>query len=276
MPDFTTSLNRIGEHSTQLEEQMRDLLREIIRDACGAISAAEGSILVPAADREELRFLVSINPALDGSDYTFSCDGSVSGFVFNSSQAIAKVRPENESVSRIDDIAQVDTEFLLAIPIVDDENIHGVATFVNRTGEQKNEPFSAADMRTAQAYGEIYATGLKFFQQVELSADLARADLEENAADLGIREERSGEAGGAGERGGTGGQQGHPREENHQAIRERARLVEIASRLQKGERHLLLGIAGLIADQNLTEPEFAEGDPDLEDEEPDGNGNEGI
>lgn len=244
MADYETALGRIRDHSDSLVETTRGVLRDIIRDACDAISAAEGSILVPTVSREELKFLVSLNPKLDKSEYTFACDGSVSGFVFNTSQAIAKIKPENEAVNRVDDLAKVDTEFLLAIPIVDDERIHGVATFVNRTGEQSETPFSAEDMRTAQTFGEIYATGLKFFQQVELSTELARADVAENLADFGISkidEDGDGKC-----------------DDGREGLRVSARIAEVISGLDDSEKRLMLGIAGLISHHSIAEDDFSD------------------
>jgi len=242
MSTYLQALTRISDYSDSLVGDARKVLRDVMRDACEAISAAEGSILIPTASTEELRFLVSLNPALDESNYTFPCDGSVSGFVFNSSQAIAKIRPENEAVDQVGNIAKVETEFLLAIPIVDDERIHGVATFVNRTAEKSDEPFSAEDMRTAQSFGEIYATGLKFFRQLEVCAQLTRQDVGENAAELGM----------AGSFDGGDALDAAGRDN----VRVGAQLAEIMRSLEPPERRLLLGIAGLIARSPFSEPDF--------------------
>ncbi len=244
MPDYETALGRIHDHSDAIVQDTRGILREIIKDACKAISAAEGSILIPTSSREKLKFLVSLNPKLDDSDYTFDCDGSVSGFVFNTSQAIAKIRPENDAVNKVDDLAKVDTEFLLAIPIVDEDRIYGVATFVNRVGDLSETPFSAEDMMTAQTFGEIYATGLKFYQQVELSAELARADAAENAQDFGICEVS---------------EDGDVRcDDGRENLRISARIADIVSGLEPTERRLILGIAGLVSHHSLSEGDLTD------------------
>ena len=61
--------------------------------------ASEGSILVPSDDETELRFLVSMNPALDPSDVTVSVSESVSGYVFSSRQATLLVRRGGRAVA---------------------------------------------------------------------------------------------------------------------------------------------------------------------------------
>tara|TARA_R110002096_G_scaffold304275_4_gene499233 strand:+ start:539 stop:1273 length:735 start_codon:yes stop_codon:yes gene_type:complete len=186
MSDFATALRRIREHGDGLLGDAAKMLRQLVSDTCQSISAEEGSILIPTDDQTELQFLVSINPDLDPSDITVPVDGSVSGYVYSSRQAIAKVRPETEGASKVDDAAHTETNFLLVVPIVDDDQVYGVATFVNRTGELKDTPFSAEDLMTAQAFGEIYATAMKLFRKIEISTAIAKIEIGEHAEEFDV------------------------------------------------------------------------------------------
>lgn len=122
------------------------MLRELVADACGSLAAAEGSILVPVEGTDELRFFLSLNPVLESGGVTVPVEGSISGYVFTTRQAVAKIRPESAGVAKVDGLANTRTSFLLAVPIMDDERVHGVATFVNRTEEKAGTPFSVEDL----------------------------------------------------------------------------------------------------------------------------------
>jgi len=186
MSDFATTLDQIRRHGEGLLTDAADMLRQLVREACAALSASEGSILIPREGRNELEFFVSINPALDGSKLTVACDSSVSGFVYLTRQAIAKIKPDSLGSTTVDEIAQSETEFLLAVPIVDDDRVYGVATFVNRVGDKANIPFSAQDLLDAQAFGEIYSTAMKLYRQIETSTAMAGRELAEHSAALGL------------------------------------------------------------------------------------------
>ena len=186
MSDFATTLDQIRRHGEGLLTDAADMLRQLVREACAALSASEGSILIPREGRNELEFFVSINPALDGSKLTVACDSSVSGFVYLTRQAIAKIKPDSLGSTTVDEIAKSQTEFLLAVPIVDDARVYGVATFVNRIGDKADIPFSAQDLLDAQAFGEIYSTAMKLYRQIETSTAMAVRELAEHSAALGL------------------------------------------------------------------------------------------
>ena len=186
MSDLSTALHRIHQHGVEVLSGAAEMLRQLVRDTCDAISAAEGSILVPSEDKTELRFLVSINPALDPSDITVPVDQSVSGYVFSSRQAMAKVKPDSPGVSKVDKAANIETKYLLAVPIVDDDRVYGVATFVNRKGEHLESPFSVEDLKTAQAFGEIYATAMKLYRKIEFSTGMSHLEVCDHACEFGL------------------------------------------------------------------------------------------
>ena len=186
MPDLETALKRICEHGDSMIAGGADMLRQLVRDTCDAIGAAEGSILVPSEDQSHLKFLVSINPALDASDATVPIGESVSGYVFSSRQAMAKVNPESVGRARVDKIANNQTEFLLAVPVMDDEGVYGVATFVNRKPGAEKVPFSAGELRLGQRFGEIYATAIKLYRKIEFSAAVAGIEISEHGCEFGL------------------------------------------------------------------------------------------
>ncbi len=197
MPDLETALKRIRDHGDSMIEGAADMLRRLVRDTGDAIGAAEGSILVPSEDRTHLKFLVSVNPALDGSDVTVPVGESVSGYVFSSRQAMAKVNPESVGRSRVDKIANNQTEFLLAVPIMDDDGVYGVATFVNRKPGTERVPFSVEELRLGQSFGEIYATALKLYRKVEFSVAVAGIEISEHACEFGLGEISGNDSGSA-------------------------------------------------------------------------------
>lgn len=188
MSDLETALQRIREHGDSMIAGAADMLRQLMRDTCDAIGAAEGSILVPSDDQTELKFLVSVNPALDSSDVTVPVGASVSGYVFSSRQAMAKVNPESVGRSRVDKIADNATEFLLAVPVMDDDRVYGVATFVNRKRDAEQIPFSVEELRLGQSFGEIYATAIKLYRKVEFSAAVAGIEIAEHRCEFGLGE----------------------------------------------------------------------------------------
>ncbi|MCG8602844.1 MAG: GAF domain-containing protein [Verrucomicrobiales bacterium] len=197
MSDFETALRRIRKHGEGILDDAAEMLRQLVRDTSDAIHASEGSILVPSEDETELRFLVSMNPALDPSDIRVPVDGSVSGYVFSSRQAMAKIHPDSIGVSKVDEAAKLTTKYLLAVPIVDDDRVYGVATFVNRAEGHADEPFSIDELKMAQGFGEIYATGMKLYRKIEFSTSVAELEIREHACEFGLDglEENSGARG---------------------------------------------------------------------------------
>lgn len=232
MSDFAIALKRIHDHSETILADAGEMLRRLVEDACVAISASEGSILVPTEGGNELRFFVSINPVLEASGMTVPVDGSISGYVFSSRQAIAKVKPESPGVSKADEVARIKTTFLLAVPIVDDDRVYGVATFVNRRGEKIDEPFSVGDLKSAQAFGEIYATAMKWYRRIEFSTRIAKIEISGHAGEFGVA--------------GIPG----PGEDEHAAFRDGfpALLAEKTVSLPGREQELLFKIGELIGE----------------------------
>ena len=133
MSDFAAALTRIHEHGDAILADATAMLRQLVGDTCVALSAAEGSILVPVEGKNELRFFVSINPVLESSGLSVPIDESVSGYVFTTRQAMAKI---NAKVGReivvggygpppgfMDDPAQIDA-------IIDTINESGASVVV--------------------------------------------------------------------------------------------------------------------------------------------------
>lgn len=236
MPDFATALNRIHARSGAILAEATVMLRQLVEDTCAALSAAEGSILVPVEGKNQLRFLVSLNPSLENSEVFVPIDGSISGYVFTTRQAMAKIKPESEGAAMVDQLSRITTSYLLAVPIVDDDRVYGVATFVNRREPLTDTPFSVDDLRRAQAYGEVYASAMKLHRKVEFCTRIARIEISEHAREFGVDTVPE------------------PTEVESSALRHRipALLAERAADLPERERDLLFRIGELIREHSAT------------------------
>lgn len=232
MPDPAHALRRLHAHSGTLLAGATAMLRELVADACGSLAAAEGSILVPVEGTNDLRFFISLNPVLENGEVTVPIDGSISGYVFTTRQAMAKIKPESAGVAKVDEVAKSQTTFLLAVPIVDDERVYGVATFVNRTAEKEGTPFSVEDLRMARYFGEVYATAMKLHRQVGFCTSSARIEIASHAEEFGLADVPE------------------PTAAELAALRHRmpARLAERAADLPLRERELLCRIGELIGE----------------------------
>src|SRR5690606_37095374 len=124
------------------------------------------------------------------------------------------------------------TAFLLAVPIMDDDRVYGVATFVNRRGDKVDQPFSVEDLKTAQAFGEIYATAMKLHRKIEFSTSISKIEIAEHAAEFGV----------------AGMPEVRPDELAAQRYRLPAMLAEKAVSLPERERELLFKIGELIGE----------------------------
>ena len=215
------------------------MLRQLVTDTCEAISASEGSILIPSEDETELKFLVSMNPALEDTDISVSVGSSVSVYVFSSRQAMAKIHPESPGVTQVDKVAQVETRFLLAVPIIDNDRVYGVATFVNRSPEKEETPFSIEELKMAQGFGEIYATAMKLYRKIEFSTSVAELEIAEHVSEFEL--ENMGDLAGAG------------------AVAKRFRIpaliAEKSLSLPEKEREMLCRIADLLGEYSRDEEE---------------------
>jgi transcriptional regulator with GAF, ATPase, and Fis domain len=232
MPDLATALRRIHGHSGSLLAEATAMLRELVADACRSLAAAEGSILVPVEGTNELRFFISLNPVLESEEVSVPIDGSISGYVFTTRQAMAKIKPESAGVAKVDEVAKSQTSFLLAVPIVDDERVYGVATFVNRTSGKEETPFSIEDLRVAQQYGEIYGTAMKLHRRIEFCTSSARIEIASHAGEFVVE----------------GVPQPTETELAAQRYRLPALLAEKAADLPGRERELLFRIGELIGE----------------------------
>jgi len=132
-----------------------------------------------------------------------------------------------------------------AVPIVDDDGVYGVATFVNRTGEAADTPFSADDLKTAEVFGEIYATGVKLYRRIDLGTGVARMEIAEHAREFDLE---------------AFGEDGFDEE---QALRYRlpSRIAEKSAALPTREREFLLAMVDLLEEYAEREDETETGGP---------------
>jgi GAF domain-containing protein len=166
---------------------LRQLLHDVVARAVAAVGAAEGSILVPDADGQRLRFFVCVGPAagkLIGLHVPL--EGSIAGYVFNTGQmtAVGDLTGEHHSsfYAEIDKTSGVATRTYLVVPILLRGRAQGVATYVNRPTGPPYQPFQQDEMAKAQVFAGVEAVLLRSWERTGQLAQLAGQDL---AAALG-------------------------------------------------------------------------------------------
>jgi len=183
---FQQTINDFGERLLDAVESSRNDLKVIVSNANTAIGSAEASILVLTDSKTHLRFLVSLNDALDNGDVEIERHKAFSGFVFDSGQIIAKVKPDSEGAGEVDKKAGVRTDYLLSVPIMSDQRVIAVGTFVNRAEGSSEEGFMKDELDLAQQFADLYATGLKVHRQAVIAYQLACEQLVELACEMEI------------------------------------------------------------------------------------------
>lgn len=186
-------INEFANRLLYAVETARGDIRSLARQASEAVGSGEASILVPTDDKAHLSFLVSLNDSLDNSDMQISLSESISGFVFESGQVVAKVKPESAGASEVNEAAGVQTEYLLAVPVMSEDRVIAVATFVNRAENAPEAGFDRNEIEIAQQYAELYAIALKIHRRTVLAYRLASRelialndDIGTESADLGM------------------------------------------------------------------------------------------
>lgn len=179
----------------EIEERVRASIREILVAARNSVGSLESSLLAPAADGENLRFLVSVNPELEGSEIRVPCGKSIAGYAFSTGQMVAAADVAEELGDR--HFAEVDrktgspTKAYLVVPLTLGENTLGVLTFHNRPKGKEGEPFSPESIDLAQEFAIRCAALLRFHQRVCAQMEVTRRGLAQGGElkETGAREE---------------------------------------------------------------------------------------
>jgi hypothetical protein len=152
------------------------------------VGCAETAVMVPDEDGRHLRFLVSVNSRPEISeivkDLRVPTDQSIVGCVFSTGQLIAVANPE-DFYAGVDQKTGITTEIYLATPIVSQEDVLGVLTFVNRpspVGPASSEkveqtPFNQEEIEWSMRLADLAASGLRYYHRMCLQNRLLTADL---------------------------------------------------------------------------------------------------
>jgi GAF domain-containing protein len=161
---------------TQVAEDVRAVLRELVKTACAMVNSAESSLLVPTADGAHLRFFVSVNEDLETGSFTVPRDESLAGYAYHTGQMVAVDKPDDH-YREIDEKIGTQTREYIAVPILHESSALGVMTFMNRPDTHPGGAFSQQEIEWAQSFATLAAAGLRFYQRIDLQSQLADADL---------------------------------------------------------------------------------------------------
>lgn len=182
--DWSDLLELMADRFGTLTDQALENLRALLDAGRGVINCAESGLLVPTEDGTALRFLVSVNsrPGIAQilTELRVPCEQSVAGCVFNTGQLIAVANPE-DFYPGVDKKTGLTTALYLATPVVDEEGVLGVLTFVNRPGGQSQEPFNEVEIEWSTRLADLTAAGLKYFRRLSVQQRLFRAELAQAA-----------------------------------------------------------------------------------------------
>jgi len=176
-PDWSDLLelmtDRFGRLSDQVLEALLDAGRRVV-------NCAEAALLVPGADGTTLKFLVSVNSRPGIAEIVKQCrvptDRSIAGCVFTTGQMIAVANPE-DFYAEVDQKTGLTTSIYLATPVMDKDDILGVATFVNRPHGESPEPFDQMEIEWSSRIADLAAAGLRYYSRVCLQQRLLDADV---------------------------------------------------------------------------------------------------
>ena len=180
-PDWPHLADTISSHYLALRETTLGTLRMLLERASESIGGAEAALLLPTEDQENLRFLVSVNSTPEASEalktVVVPCDRSIVGCVFATGQTIAIANPD-DFYQEVDKKTGLSTEIYLAAPIMQEGQVLGVATFLNRPSEAAATPFGPEEIRVAERYASLSSAGLRYYQRMGLMQNLLEEDLE--------------------------------------------------------------------------------------------------
>jgi hypothetical protein len=182
--DWSDLLELMADRFGTLTDQALENLRTLLESGRNVVNSSECGLLVPSESGSELRFLVSVNsrPGISQilADVRVPCEQSVAGCVFNTGQLIAVANPE-DFYPGVDKRTGLTTVLYLATPVVSDDGVLGVLTFVNRPAGQPQEPFNEAEIEWSTRLADLTAAGLKYYRRLSVQQRLFQAELSQAA-----------------------------------------------------------------------------------------------
>lgn len=178
-PDWSDLLEMMMDRFGRLADQALENLETLLTTGRDCVGSAETALMVADDDGEHLRFLVSVNsrPGIAEivKEIRVPTDRSIAGCVFSTGQLIAVANPE-EFYPEVDRKTGLTTKVYLATPIVSQEDVLGVLTFVNRPGEDQS-PFNQEEIEWSMRLADLAATGLRYYHRICLQNRLLKQDL---------------------------------------------------------------------------------------------------
>ena len=136
-----------------------EALRQLISEAAALIGVAESSVLIPAEDESQLRFLVSTNPEIESKAALLrvGTEGSIAGYVYNAGQTLAVEDAASDELhdKTVDQALGTQTHEYLAVPIVQQQRVLGVLSFVNRVGDRGRHAFEPRHLQAAEEAADL-------------------------------------------------------------------------------------------------------------------------
>lgn len=177
--DWSDLLEMMMDRFGRLADQALENLELLLTSGRDCVGSAETALMVPDDDGLHLRFLVSVNsrPGIPGivRDIRVPTDQSIAGCVFSTGQLIAVANPE-EFYPLVDQKTGLTTRIYLATPIVSQEDVLGVLTFVNRPDDRQT-PFDQGEIEWSMRLADLAATGLRYYHRICLQNRLLKQDL---------------------------------------------------------------------------------------------------
>jgi hypothetical protein len=182
-PDWNKLVSDLTDRFRSLTDHVLEDLSGLLVTARDMVRASESGLLVPADDAEgHLRFLVSVNSSPEANaalrDIRVPCDRSLVGFVYNTGQLVAIANPE-DYYQEVDAKTGLKTEIYFAAPMMNDDEILGVITFLNRPPGEPQELFTEEELEAGQRFASLAAAALRYYDRACLQEQLFLSELRE-------------------------------------------------------------------------------------------------
>ncbi len=170
-------MSRGFEHLTV---EVLENLRTSLDEGRKLVNCSDAGLLVPSGDGSTLTFLLSVNSRAEVPEILAKiqvpCDRSLAGCVFNTGQMIATANPE-DFYAEVDRQTGLTTSVYLAVPLIQNNQILGVVTFVNRPEGQPQLPFNESEIDAGTRLATLLGVGFRNWQRLELQQRLFGREL---------------------------------------------------------------------------------------------------
>jgi hypothetical protein len=181
-PDWPELLQLMTARFERLGGYVLENLEALLEAGRRIVNCAEAALMVPDGDGSKLRFLASVNSRPGVAEIVkqlaVPTERSIAGCVFTTGQLIAVANPD-DFYAVVDQKTGLTTTVYLATPVMDQGDILGVATFVNRPEGQPQTPFSEQEIEASTRLAVLAAAGLRYHSRMAVQQRLLAAQLEQ-------------------------------------------------------------------------------------------------